>query len=939
MPQKRHTLTRRRTIKSALAAAGVSAFLSGNAAADTDTTTVSPEVAGAGGQTEAIISLATDPLEQVEVSSLSELSRTALREAVHESQEPTLTALEEMTGVTVHRPFWIGNAVFASIDTETVDVEQDIASLPDVYAVYENAPVAPPEPASVSLHQAQPDQDLEVTFGLGKVNALTVREVFETAGEGASVAIVDTGIDPDHPAHETFDPDNFAEFTLMAKEVDTDPQDPDDHGTHVSGTAVGDVAVDPATDVETEIGVAPDAELLNAKVFSTFDGSTSATTAQVVAGIEWAVDNGADIINQSLGSVVDDESVYDDFYLQVMRDTLEAGVLPVASSGNNGQGLTGSPGNVREAFSIAATDEQENLADFSSGEQVFVEEAWANNAPDDYPTFYTVPDVAAPGVDVLSSVPGGTYAEFSGTSMSAPHVAGAAALLFSALDDPSVEEVIEALEQAAVHPDGPGAEDTRFGVGIIDALGALAAATDDSAVTGTVEIDGEVDVDGFEVTSDFGTRAIVGSDGSYELQLAAGEHEITFDEFGLTEVTESVTVDAGATETLDVELEAELAVQLPVPAEEAQRVEMARGESFTLPVEVANLETLTIEFGPETDGVDEDDVLFTIEPLDVEFGVGESVEVDSLTGPVPLTVTVLPGGELGQYAGDDQIIDAGGLGEAFADWQAGEIDAALLNEAFSAWQSQEPVAAEATDGVLDLEHTFEGVGDEITVVTGPTDVIAGEPAAFEIVDFVLPEESGGPEDADDDPNTVTVSATIENTGDVQDTQDVIYQTLGTDFPTPVTIPAGETFEYENTVVNLVAAGFGGTTTEHQIITQADSVSGTLSIPAPEEAEDGEFLVVDLDAPETVAAGDEIEVTATIENTRDEQFSSLVEYTFDARASEDDAVITPAFRAVEIDGESTETVTFSVNTDGLLTGTYTHGVQTTTDSETAEIEVE
>ena len=934
------TITRRSTLQAVLASLGVSPFLSGSVTAG-ETASVSPDLDTTTGTTDAIVSLATSPLEKVDATTHSELSQSKLREAVHESQQPTVTTLADTDGVTVNRTFWIGNAVFVSIDTSTVDIKQDIAALSDVHSVYDNTAVAPPDPIDATPYETQPSQNHQTTYGLTQINAPAARDEFSIDGTDATVAVVDTGIDPDHPAHGSFDPNNFTEFTLMAEEVDTDPQDTDGHGTHVSGTAVGDRATDPSDDVEREIGVAPGAELLNAKVFSTFDGQTQATTAQVVAGIEWAVNNGADVINQSLGSVVEDASVYDDFYLQVLRDTLAAGVIPVAASGNNEQGLTGSPGNVREAFSIGATNQQRTVAGFSSGEQVYTEDAWGNDAPENYPTFYTIPDVAAPGVGVLSSLPGGSYGQLSGTSMSAPHVAGTVGLLVDALPDPTTDEIITAIEQAAVHPDGPTAEGTGFGVGIVDVLGGIAAATDDSVISGTVEIGQAGDTtpaSGLEVTTDFGTRAVTGPEGTYELQVTAGEQTVQFDAFGVTSQSETVTATAGETETLDVSLSPELDVRLPVPPEQAQPVELARGESFTIPLEVANLETITIGFGPETTAIDPEDVTFRLAPLDAVFDVDETVTVDSLSEQVTLEVTVESSSVIAQYATSDGTVDSSGIQDAFGDWQAGLIDGGTLRDVFSTWQSGTTVETTDVNGVLDLEHTFTGVDESLTVTTGPTDVIAGTPASFEIVDATLPEVAGGEQDADDDPNTITVSARIENTGDVQGTQDVIYELGGFGFPEATTIAAGETTEFTTTLNGLVGA-FGGSTVEHRIVTQADSVAGQLTIPNPAGGSDGEFLVTSVDAPESVTAGEELTVTATIENTRPTAYSSLVQYVFDERASDADTPITPDFRAVEIDGESTATVTLAVATDGLLAGTYTHSVQTATDDATAEIIIE
>lgn len=928
MPDKDRSVTRRSAIK---LSAGSLALLVGGVGTTTATSegpAIAPEVADASGSTEAIVSLSRTPLEVIDANSVDDVAREKIRAKTLESQEPTVSKLSGTDGVTIHRRFWVGNGVFVTIDTDRVDIETDVLSLSDVDAVYDNREIEVPQ-TDIEPRATTTQEDVEVTYGLEQINSVLAREEFQASGDGATVAVVDTGIDPEHPAHDTFDQANFAEFTLTAEQVDTDPRDPDDHGTHVSGTAAGNLAED-STGVNREIGVAPDAELLHAKVFSTFDGNTSATTAQVVAGIEWAVDNGADVVNQSLGSSVSGESVFDGFYLEVMRGVVDTGVVPVASAGNNGQGLTGSPGNVRESFSIAANDINRELAGFSSGEQVYSETAWGNDAPDDYPTWYTVPDVSGPGVGVLSSVPGGEYAELSGTSMSAPHVTGAVAQILSADLDLDPLDTRDLLEETAVHPDGPTAEGTEFGVGIVDVLGAVASADGGGVITGTVDIEGE-SVEGFEIESDFGTRAVTGEDGAYELNLSSGEHEVTFDRFGITTETRTVDIPADGTVEENVSLTREIDVQL----RSSQPVEITRGESFDIVVDVANLETLTVGLGEATENINPNNV--TLSVMETEFGIGERLPVGGLTDTVPLTVELAPGNPVVQYADEDGIVRIDGLRAALDDLREGEIGREVISNVIQAYRSGEAVEGTGGDGVLALEHTFEGLGDATTVLTGPTDVITGDPATFEIVDSTLPAVTGGDQDADDDPNTVTVSATIENTGDVQGTQDVTYTlvTLGLPFPEPLTIPAGETAEFQTTVSNLVAAGFGGSTLQHGIFTPSDQVVGPLSVPEATGSE-GEFLVDTFDAPDSVQAGEPIEVTATIENTRTESFSSLVEYVFDAGTG---GAVTPEFRALEVDAESTAEWTFSFETNGILPGEYEHTVSTAQDSETATIVIE
>ena len=225
----------------------------------------------------------------------------------------------------------------------------------------------------------------DTTYGLAHINATAVWDTYGTRGAGTSVAVLDTGVDADHPE---IDVARWAEFDSNGNRVDTTPNDGDGHGTHVSGTVTSGNASG------MQIGVAPDADLYAAKVLAD-DGSGS--FAQIIAGMEWAVDQNADLISMSLGA-----QGYYDSLVDPVRNAESAGVTVVASSGNSGVGTSGSPGNVYDAISVGASNASGGIAGFSSGESIDTSAAWGS-PPSDWPGTYVVPSMSAPGRGVQSA--------------------------------------------------------------------------------------------------------------------------------------------------------------------------------------------------------------------------------------------------------------------------------------------------------------------------------------------------------------------------------------------------------------------------------------------------------------------------------------------------------------------------------------------------------
>jgi len=286
-------------------------------------------------------------------------------------------------------------------------------------------------------------------YGIEMVGADLAVQEGET-GDGVDVAVIDTGIDA---THEDLDPilgDGWAAsgaacqndcsggFFCDPNDISTcnaEWDDDNDHGTHCAGTVA---AVDNDTGV---LGVAPDVTLHAVKVL---DCCGSGGYDDIAAGIEWAADQGYDVGSLSLGG---DQS---DVVKDAVQYATDKGMLLAAAAGNDGQctDCVGYPAAYSEVVAVSATDENDNLADFSStGPEV---------------------EIAAPGANVLSSIPRSDYTEFSGTSMACPHVSGAGAQLIA--NGKSASEARQTLKDTA---EDVGLSSNEQGAGRLDVAAAL----------------------------------------------------------------------------------------------------------------------------------------------------------------------------------------------------------------------------------------------------------------------------------------------------------------------------------------------------------------------------------------------------------------------------------------------------------------------------------
>ena len=310
----------------------------------------------------------------------------------------------------------------------------------------------------------------------------------ETSGQGIKIGILDDGLDQTHPFFNQAGypmppgyPKGQPAFTtakvIVARsfpppspkaryaELPFNPEQ-SEHGTHVAGIAAGNAGTKASIGggVVTLSGVAPRAYLGNYRVLTIptiSDVGLDGNSPEIAAGIEAAVTDGMDVINLSLGEP--EIAPGRDLVVRAIEGAAAAGVVPTIAAGNDfalfGQGSIASPGSSPSAITAAATTVAGRISGFSAAGPTPI-------------SLQLKPDVSAPGVSILSSIPArrGTWAGFSGTSMAAPHVAGAAALLTQRHPTWTVAQVKSALALTAhAASDSRGeAATTRQGAGFID---------------------------------------------------------------------------------------------------------------------------------------------------------------------------------------------------------------------------------------------------------------------------------------------------------------------------------------------------------------------------------------------------------------------------------------------------------------------------------------
>ncbi|WP_256838456.1 cell wall-binding repeat-containing protein [Ornithinimicrobium faecis] len=475
----------------------------------------------------------------------------ALTSTAETSQATTRAALDD-AGVTYESHF-ISNSILIQGGDEALLTS--VASNAGVEGIYLPTDYELPEfdPAPADKGPSA------VEWGVADINADDVWSDFGVQGEGIVIANIDTGVQFDHPAlvNQYRGNNGDGSFThdynwFDAAGVSPDePSDGDGHGSHTMGTMVGDDGGD------NQIGVAPGATWIAA------NGCCPSDEALITSG-EWMLAptklDGSDpdttmrpnIINNSWGSTLPSN---DPFMEDVIEAWDAAGIFSMWANGNSGPACesSGSPGSRIIAYSVGNYDVDHDIADTSgkgAGQDGEIK-----------------PNISAPGTDVRSSVPGGGYANYSGTSMASPHAAGAVALLWSAAPDliGDIEGTRALLDGSAIDTEdltcGGTAEDNNvFGEGRLDALELLSSAPigDTGEVAGTVTDAVTADPIPGATATFAGEReraTTTAADGTYGLRLGAGDWDTTVSKFGYLEDNATVTISADDTVTHDVALD------------------------------------------------------------------------------------------------------------------------------------------------------------------------------------------------------------------------------------------------------------------------------------------------------------------------------------------------------------------------------------------------
>ncbi|WP_433796340.1 S8 family serine peptidase [Actinoplanes sp. CA-252034] len=533
--------------------------------------------------------------------------------------------------------FPIANAVLVKGGTEKLAL--DVAARVQVAEIHATPQVALVEPVDEKVPADRPARPAApkaageagtVTWGLEAIRAPQAWAMGAT-GAGITVSNLDSGVQFDHPAlrrqYRGTKPDGTVDhnYNWMATRGSCGdaPCDDNGHGTHTMGTMVGDDGTD-------HVGVAPDAQWIAT------DGCCAATGVESLLRSGWWLLAPTDVkgdnpdpsrrphvVNNSWGQNVEHD--FDGFFQAIDEAWSAAGIFSVWSSGNTSPyaacDTVSSPGAATSAYSVGATSSDGTLASFSrkgEGDGGRIK-----------------PEISAPGDGVRSSYPNDGYIEMSGTSMAAPHVAGAVAALWSY--DPTligqVDETRRLLGESAVDVDdtecgGTAEVNNKYGEGRLDLVRLLQLAPrKGGTLTGVVTAGGKpVPAADVTISGPFSRSIGTDEDGRFTTSLPAGDYRLRTRVFGYLTATADVTITLGR----------DTSVTLPLTAAARHDISGRVVDDRRRPVANADVSVKDTPLKPvRTDAAG----AFTITAVP-EGAYGLTVEPDACFSPTTIPLTV-----------------------------------------------------------------------------------------------------------------------------------------------------------------------------------------------------------------------------------------------------------------------------------------------------------
>lgn len=382
--------------------------------------------------------------------SKEELQKEIRKEIVNESKElakSTQASILEILkneknkgNVKSYESFFIINCVNL-VARKSVIVE--LAKRDDVEKIIENKVIKVEKPEKNEIiRMSRSVYDMHIPWNLKAINAYKAQRYTKDCNNEVVVGIIDSGVDSTHSAiskNYRGNDSSLAAYswynTINGKDGSQEkPYDDRGHGTHVCGTILG-------SKENALLGVAPKAKWIGVKVFDQ-DGETD--NVKLLKAGEWIMAPNGDptkapkVVNNSWGG-----NSNDGFFQEIVKKWREAGIFPVFSAGNvgpfndGGDDSIGTPGAYPESYAVGAIRKDEHIAKFS----LRGKSSYTNKIK---------PDIVAPGVNILSCIPGQKYTIYTGTSMAAPHVTGVIALMLQVNPNLTVDQIENILNETAL---------------------------------------------------------------------------------------------------------------------------------------------------------------------------------------------------------------------------------------------------------------------------------------------------------------------------------------------------------------------------------------------------------------------------------------------------------------------------------------------------------